>query len=108
MVRTIISAVITVMLLLQGMTLAAADILPADDSSSMPHCAGHESAGEDCSCCTGSDVLGINCAAQCSMAVSIAPTLFVAPIEKVVAGVASDDVWDSGPSYSPLNPPPIS
>jgi len=95
------------MLILQGMALAAADVLPADQAQPMEHCAGHDEAGADCACCSGSDMMGVNCASQCSAAASISVSPFtVSP--QIGAQVFMDvGAWTAGPAYSPLNPPPI-
>jgi hypothetical protein len=108
MIRPILNIVMVVLLVLQGMTLAAADVMPqADDMQSMEHCAGHEKSGSECACCGDSEMMGINCAAQCSVAVSIPTTLLTFAVERDVNHPRPAASWMSGPSYSPLNPPPI-
>jgi hypothetical protein len=108
MFRPVLNIVMVVVLVLQGMALAAADVMPrAHDMQSTEHCAGHEQSASECACCGDSQMMGINCAAQCSVAVSISTTLLTFDVERSMerpTGVAS---WNAGPSYSPLNPPPI-
>jgi hypothetical protein len=107
----LITVVMLVMLILQGVTLAAADVAPPnvaqEATQSMVHCAGHEAGGTDCACCSGSEMSGVNCAAQCSVAVSISPTLPTLIVSPQTEVSAVEDLWIAGPSYSPLNPPPI-
>jgi hypothetical protein len=107
MAHRLISALLLIVLILQGVTLAAAEIIPAENATSMVHCAGHEQAGADCACCSGSEMMGLNCAAQCSVAVSSSPALLTWTVDKNTEVSAVADLWIAGPSYSPLNPPPI-
>jgi hypothetical protein len=107
MAHRLISAVMLVLLILQGVTLAAADVVPTEASHSMVHCVGHEDAGADCACCGGSDMMGIHCAAQCSTAGCASMPLLAFSFEKVAQVSIVSDAWIAGPAYSPPNPPPI-
>jgi len=108
MAHRLISAIVVVLLILQGMALATADVVPVDSSQSMAHCAGHEESGSDCACCSDSEMMGINCAAQCTVAVCVSLTLPSFDLARIKECRAPDDICVCGPAYSPLNPPPIS
>lgn len=107
MLRRVLAALMLVLLILQGVGLAAADVLPVEQPPSMAHCAGHDDAGVECPCCGGADVMGVNCTTQCSVAVSVSSTLLTFSAEKTANAIGIDEPWVAGPSYCPLNPPPI-
>jgi hypothetical protein len=107
MAHRLITVLMLVLLTLQGVTLAAADVLPAEASQSMAHCEGHADAGADCACCSASNMMGVSCAAQCSIAVSIATTVLSHSFMQIADVSVVSDAWITGPAYSPLNPPPI-
>jgi hypothetical protein len=91
------------MFVLQGVQ-ASAESLP--QAHMQQHCADHDS-GQDCSCCSGAMSMA-GCATLCSAGIAVSPAAMLIP------HVASDGYQrlavqgSSGPTYLPLNPPPIS
>lgn len=84
----------------------SAGVLP--ETHVQEHCLGHEMSDKDCACC--SDMLAMNggCTTLCSAVIAIAASsLNFVPAQGdehsrlIVQGAA-------GPTYLPLNPPPIS
>lgn len=106
MLRNLINICVLVMLLVQGVAQASVDVQP--HSSSM-HCAGHDAAKTDCPCCGDSWLeMAIGCASGCAAFVAIAQQAFDVPPALPQFHRAAALHWQSGPSYLPLNPPPIS
>jgi hypothetical protein len=94
-----------IMLMFQGITQVSAQALP--ESHMQQHCGDHDPA-KQCECCSGEFAMSGGCASLCSAGISVSSIiLHVQP----VAAHAYDRVCvrgDPGPSYLPLNPPPIS
>ena len=107
MAHRLVSLVMLFMLILQGVSLASADLVFADESQSMEHCAGHDETATDCPCCSDSDAAGVSCASQCSASATAPVFLLTAVREPSTELITFVDAWAAGPAYSPLNPPPI-
>lgn len=105
-VRHLINACVLVMLLLQGVVQASADVQP---QSSSLHCAGHDMSKTDCPCC-GDTWLGMaaGCSTGCTALVAISQQTFDVPPALPESHSAAALHWQAGPSYLPLIPPPIS
>ena len=89
------------------MTLAMGEVIPSDPAQPMQHCAEYDDAGADCSCCSGSEMIGVICASQCTTATAVSvASLGVVP-QTSTAFAITVQTWTAGPIYSPLNPPPI-
>jgi hypothetical protein len=104
--RKLINVFVLVMLLLQGVAQASVDVQPHGSSL---HCAGHDMAKTDCPCC-GDSWLGmaVGCATACVAFAAISQQAFAVPRALPHLHRATALHWQSGPSYSPLTPPPIS
>src|SRR5688572_13065358 len=106
MLRQLINVCVLVMFILQGMTQASAHL---SDDTATQHCAGHEQADRDCSCCNDQILASSGgCAAVCAV---------MAPVQSASAQLphlhpAHDSSFVArnlaNPAYLPLNPPPIS
>jgi hypothetical protein len=103
--RTLINACVLVMLILQGVAQASVDVQP---HSSSLHCADHDAEKTDCPCC-GDNWLGMagSCATSCAASVATAQQTFDVPPALPQSHQAAAFHWQPGPSYLPLNPPPI-
>lgn len=104
MPRRLISVLVLLVLILQGVAQANA-YLP--ESQMQEHCAGHDMSTGDCVCCTDAMMLSGGCASFCSAVAGIA--VVAASVPRAVAGerVALALYPPPGPAYLPLNPPPI-
>jgi hypothetical protein len=107
MSRRLISSLLVLLLLLQGVaTQVRAEVLP--DAQAQHHCDGHETSGKDCPCCDEETMLNGGCETLCSMMAVLPTTSFELP-----ATIATDShrrlvIGAPGPACVPLNPPPIS
>lgn len=106
MLRPLLSTLVLVMLVLQGMTQVGAH---AYDEPATEHCAGHEQNDTDCACCDGLTLANsAGCAALCAV---MAPAQV---LSTELAHLASGhdcsfvDRLLTNPAYLPLTPPPIS
>lgn len=103
MLRQFIHVLVLLMLVMQGVTLASADVRMDSDTQ---HCASHDMAQNDCPCCD-STAISAGCTALCSAIATLPGHTFAMPFSRDEH--ESQLVhWRAGPSYLPLNPPPIS
>lgn len=94
-------------LILQGVTVASADVLPA--SQMQHHCDGHEMSGEACDCCADDLVSGGGgCASFCVLAAALPVQILQFPPPPGSEPHRLVDQGVADPAYLPLNPPPIS
>jgi hypothetical protein len=106
MLRNILNAFVLVMLILQGVAQASVQAQP---HSSSQHCASHDAAKTDCPCC-GDSWLGMagGCATSCVTSCAIPQQSFDVPRALPQSHETAALDWQTGPSYLPLTPPPIS
>jgi hypothetical protein len=104
--RNLFNVVVLVMLLLQGVAQASVDVQP--HGSSM-HCADHDMSKNACPCC-GDSWLGMaaGCTSGCAAFVAISQQALTVPPAAPQSYLTAALHWQSGPSYLPLTPPPIS
>lgn len=105
MVRRVLSCLLLVTLILQGMAAAGAGVPEFADGQA--HCSDHEVAGMDCSCCSETDLLAGGCATSCAAIVAIPASALVAtPRVSGTLVSCSDDSFLSA-VHPPLDRPPI-
>ena len=103
--RRLISCLLLMMLVLQGVAQAGTAYLP--QAHMEEHCAGH-AAAQECLCCSDAMAITGGCAALCSVSMAVSAAVLS------VSRVSTDEHrriavhGSSGPVYIPLNPPPIS
>jgi len=103
--RRLINVCLIVMLLLQGVAQASVDV----QTHLSEHCANHEAADRDCSCCDeGQMTMASGCAALCSVMAGMPGSSFDLPPAPAAAVDSLTVRWRAGPAYLPLIPPPIS
>jgi hypothetical protein len=106
--RSLVTVVLLLAIILQGLTVATADVFPEEQSAAVEHCSGHADRDTGDPCCGESDMT-LACAATCIAAAPVPAGPVI-----VISFVAGADItafawaWAPGPAYSPLNPPPIS
>jgi hypothetical protein len=103
MSRRVIGLCAMLMLLLQGLAVAAAGV-PVEGADE--HCDTHMTMGEDCACCTD-DVPMSDCATLCATAAMLPVASTTFPRLPDQAPPHLEQSARAGPDYLPLNPPPI-
>jgi hypothetical protein len=103
--RILSCLVLLVLFNLQG--IAQASVAAHAESARQAHCADHATSPEGCSCCPDELALYAGCASLCSMIAAL-PTMSIHVHGSAIREYHSLVVRESsGPSYIPLNPPPI-
>jgi hypothetical protein len=107
MSRRLLSTVLVLVLLLQGVTTQVrAEVLP--DAQAQHHCDGHETSGMDCPCCDEETMLNGGCETLCSMMAVLPTTSLDVPRTNATNSHRRIAIGAPSPAYVPLNPPPIS
>jgi hypothetical protein len=98
-IRRLLTCLLLVTVLLQGVTAAAAGVYESTDASL--HCGDHHAAGPDCPCCSEAEMLAGACASTCSAMVAF-PMLVTSV---ALAAPASPDVINDVSFLSAVHPP---
>jgi hypothetical protein len=106
MARRLISCLVLVLFILQGVMQTSAAVTA---TASMPeHCADHDMSQDPCDCCPDDAPMAAGCLSLCSMAAAIPQVQFNIPHQAKGARHSLIVSEAFGPVYVPLKPPPIS